>query len=169
MVVNWVTASEINNNYFDVERCEDGISFVKIGNVQGAGNSNETKMYSLIDKKPDPKNYYRLKQVDFDGKYTYSGIIALSKQNKNDNLSVYPNPATNELNFYLNVLNSSTPVKISLINSQGKEIYKNQFQPSIIGSVSEAIMLPKEVSEGVYLLVAKNADNYFYKKVIILH
>jgi hypothetical protein len=88
----WSTASEIDNNYFSIERSQDAISFEEILRMTGAGNSNTTLYYSAIDY--DPYNgtaYYRLKQTDFDGKYTYSNIVAVDFE-KSFTFSIYPNP-----------------------------------------------------------------------------
>jgi hypothetical protein len=68
MSVEWTTTSEINNNYFVIEKSLDGINFTELGTVLGAGNSNITNKYSLMDDAPQQgNNYYRLKQFDFNG------------------------------------------------------------------------------------------------------
>ena len=75
----WATASETNNDYFSVEKSHDGSTFENIGNVAGAGFSNTLLPYSLIDDNPySDITYYRLKQTDFNGNFTYSDIISSS-------------------------------------------------------------------------------------------
>jgi Lamin Tail Domain len=75
ILMGWRTASERNNAHFTIERSSDGRSFSEIGRLAGAGNSNETKTYTFTDERPlRGLNYYRLKQTDFDGAYTYSPI-----------------------------------------------------------------------------------------------
>lgn len=75
----WSTASESNNSHFEIERSVNGTDFVKIGERKGAGNSSSVLNYSFIDNNPaSGTNYYRLKQVDFDGKFEYSDIQAAS-------------------------------------------------------------------------------------------
>jgi hypothetical protein len=70
VLLSWETATEINNDYFDVEWSMDGISFEKIGQVQGAGTTAEIQLHEFLHKKPvNGNNYYRLKQVDFDEKF----------------------------------------------------------------------------------------------------
>jgi len=77
-VLNWTTASEINNSRFYVEHSIDGYDFLTIGSVEGAGNSVEEIHYSFTDMDPvGGTNYYRLKQVDFDGQYEYTEIVIL--------------------------------------------------------------------------------------------
>jgi hypothetical protein len=71
--IEWSTASETNNDRFEVERSRDGITFEKIGEVDGAGSSTSVLAYSLVDGFPETGvNYYRVRQIDFDGTSTYS-------------------------------------------------------------------------------------------------
>lgn len=82
--LEWVTATEINNDHFTLERSVNGIDFEPIGSVKGAGNSSRTLNYLFVDERPlYGVSYYRLKQTDFDGKYSYSQIVAIriSKDN----------------------------------------------------------------------------------------
>ncbi|MBL0105287.1 MAG: hypothetical protein IPP51_16840 [Bacteroidetes bacterium] len=73
--LNWSTATETNNNYFTVERSGDGEHFEKVTTQRGAGNSSTTRTYEAVDEFPLPGySFYRLKQTDFDGHYTYSDI-----------------------------------------------------------------------------------------------
>ena len=104
VLVNWLTAAEINNDYFEVERSMDGQIFAAIGKVQGAGNSNSTLSYIYVDKTAAKAFaqtnalFYRIKQVDFDGKYAYSNTIKVTSTSKNEQHLVHitPNPFTNE-------------------------------------------------------------------------
>lgn len=84
-LLEWSTASEINNNYFEIERSIDGQDFEYIGEIQGKGNSSSNINYQFIDEYPKQTiNYYRLKQVDYDGLFEYSKIIAIQSINKNN-------------------------------------------------------------------------------------
>jgi hypothetical protein len=88
----WTTASEINNNYFSIEHSQDAIHFIGILRISGAGNSNTKLYYSAIDSNPyNGISYYRLKQIDVDGNYTYSNIIA-ADIDKPFAFTIYPNP-----------------------------------------------------------------------------
>jgi hypothetical protein len=73
--LSWATASELNNNYFDVQKSANGIDFVSVTEVAGAGTTNEIQNYDYIDFEVWPMAYYRLKQVDFDGQFEYSSVI----------------------------------------------------------------------------------------------
>ena len=75
-VLNWSTASEINNDYFVIEKSTDAINFFPIATVQGNGNSNTVLSYTYTDETPNyATTYYRLKQVDFDGKFEYFNVV----------------------------------------------------------------------------------------------
>ena len=78
ILLKWTTASEINNDYFTIEKSNTDIDFEILTNVRGAGNSSQLLNYSYIDYNPyNGINYYRLKQTDYDGQYSYSEIIAI--------------------------------------------------------------------------------------------
>lgn len=100
--LNWQTASENNNHHFDIESSSNGKVFEKIGRVEGAGNSSTTKTYKFIDGSPlAGTSYYRLKQTDIDGRFTYSKIINIKRETGNL-VSIYPNPASNVVNLQTN-------------------------------------------------------------------
>jgi len=90
--LEWLTASELNNEAFEVERSKDGFDFSLIARISGAGTTTEQKEYALIDEQPlSGLSYYRLKQIDFDGTFTYSGLVSVRRGD--DPFTVYPNPA----------------------------------------------------------------------------
>ncbi len=95
--LEWITATETNNDYFEVERSLDGISFESIGSVDGLGTSIVSTTYEFLDVNPtmNKVNYYRLRQVDFDGSPAYSPVLAVN-MNSFESINVYPNP-TNSL------------------------------------------------------------------------
>jgi hypothetical protein len=90
--LNWVTASEINNAYFEVERSRDAQNWHSILKKEGAGNSSMLINYTANDRKPLPGiSYYRLKQVDFDGSYSHSDPVSVNFKGT-EIISIYPNP-----------------------------------------------------------------------------
>jgi len=106
--LSWTTATEENSDYFEVQRSWDGLSFQEIGRVQSAGNSNIMLNYNFTDTEVGLTNYYRLKQVDFDGAVEYSEIIRVNSECfepgiLSDIMEVYPNPAgrTDNMNVKL--------------------------------------------------------------------
>jgi len=97
--LTWQTASELNNSHFEVERSLDGNNFRQIGNVHGNGTSVYKIDYQFEDHNPVAQSYYRLKQVDYDGKFEYSDIISINSRNhKSDITSIFPNPISDILN-----------------------------------------------------------------------
>lgn len=93
VLLEWETATEINNSHFEIQRSADGRYYQTIGQVAGHGTASEVISYSFMDNQPlNGKNHYRLKQVDFDGSFEYSPIkqVELSGQS---HLIIYPNPA----------------------------------------------------------------------------
>ena len=99
IVLNWVTATEINNDYFSIEKLSDGNNWKEIGQINGSGDSNVENSYQYIDSSPhNGLNYYRLKQVDFDGRFTFSDIEAVSFETALvPSVQVYPNPVLDKL------------------------------------------------------------------------
>jgi hypothetical protein len=98
-LLNWTTASEEDNKGFDIERSSDGKRFNKIGFVAGNGTSLQRQTYEFLDKSPNEGTaYYRLKQVDFNGKFEYSKIVSISnKALVAKPLALYPNPVRDNL------------------------------------------------------------------------
>lgn len=135
VIVTWSTATEINNKGFEVERSIDGKTFDFIGFVKGMGNSNKVQNYQLTDANafkqfPVSVLFYRLKQVDFDGKFSYSNMVSVNNNVEITNgVSAYPNPFTNELNVSINAANNETAI-IEIMDIQGK----------IVASKSAAIL-----------------------------
>lgn len=98
--LNWTTASEINNDFFSVERSLDGRAFQSIGIVYGMGTSTESNHYYLLDDRPENGlSYYRLKQVDFDENFSYSNIVSANIE-KGNTFSIYPTIVENNLTIY---------------------------------------------------------------------
>ncbi len=96
--LNWVTTSETDNDYFVVEKSTNGVSFVALGVVDGAGNSTTEKAYQYFDNNINPGVvYYRLRQVRFDGTAAYSKIIALTRGDQTTTVNVFPNPSTSDI------------------------------------------------------------------------
>jgi len=98
-LLEWQTASEKNNAYFEIERSTDGRSFEKIGEVEGNGTTLEISNYQFIDENPSAINYYRLRQVDFDGQFEYSSLITIANKIEHKDISIYPNPFYDYLNI----------------------------------------------------------------------
>jgi hypothetical protein len=167
-VVNlfWSTASEINNDYFTVERSIDSKSFEIITTVKGAGNSNTVLKYSAIDNNP-PLGiiYYRLKQTDFDGTYKYSNVIAVKTNNKITNL-ILTQPYFNGKEIASNVINTGKEtLKVEIIDFTGAVVYYKVFE-----SLEEniALKLPADniVKNTSYIMRVRNSKEIVMKKFV---
>ncbi len=100
--LKWMTSTEINNDYFTIERSSDIEMWESILKIEGAGNSNAVLNYSTIDKEPlTGISYYRLKQTDFNGDFTYSDIEVINNKGLGE-IVVYPNPVKDVLNIKTN-------------------------------------------------------------------
>ncbi len=96
--LDWATASEQNNSHFEVETSRDANAFVSLGQVKGAGNSTQVSQYNFTHIKPlSGINYYRIRQVDKDGKSSLSQVIGLRAENSGKAPSLYPNPASDRV------------------------------------------------------------------------
>ncbi len=153
--LNWSTTNEINTASFDVEKSVDGQHFTKIGN-RLANNNSGTNSYSLFDNNPNTgDNFYRLKQNDLDGHYTYSTIIKLY-YGTNGFISIAPNPAKN----FVEVQTSGRVTEAVLLDVSGKRI--KSFGPAadkrypLIG-----------ISKGLYLLqLAIDGEVHVFKLLV---
>jgi len=127
--VNWKTTAEVNNSQFEIQRSvypESG--FLGIGTVDGAGNSGSVTNYEFKDNNDISQwTYYRLKQVDFDGSYTYSRIVSVQPFRLKLAVVTFPNPSSNEnIQFKVSGLNSPAAISVTVYDSKGFVIYKNE-------------------------------------------
>ncbi len=129
VLLEWKTETEINNDYFIVEKSKDGINFEKIGEVDSKGNSTTTQEYSLLDENPFlGKSYYRLQQVDLDGSFEYSEIKTIFIGGQYSDILIYPNPTDNKSGF--NILSNFTEqLDFILFDATGKKIMEKKINP----------------------------------------
>lgn len=99
VLLSWSTASELNNDFFTVLRTKDGQMWEPVLKIQGAGTSQETKSYEGVDESPyRGRSYYRLRQTDFDGGFTYSEMKSVKITGENElSVLVYPNPSQGQV------------------------------------------------------------------------
>lgn len=101
--LTWITANQINNQGFEIERSTDGIHFETLDFVVGAGTVQQKQFYQFTDYTPNLNgNFYRLKQVDFDGKFEYSVVKYAEFKNDLEQVTIYPNPSKNVINVEMN-------------------------------------------------------------------
>jgi hypothetical protein len=168
VVLHWKTASEINNRGFEIERSTDGRSFEKIGFVKGADKSNALRKYNLTDANAlatESVLYYRLKQLDFDGKYEYSAIVKVSREHRNaTGLEVFPNPYSTQssLSFTSTLFGRAT---IELMDLKG-EVLSRQIAEVSRGGNTIDIRDAHMMQAGVYIVkLTLNNETHFVKLV----
>jgi hypothetical protein len=164
--VLWSTASEINNSHFIVMRSTDGKNFVEVVKVNGAGNSTQVNSYRFADVDLKPATYYyRIKQVDFDGSFSYSTIKAI---NLNEDLkvnvnSVFPNPFNNEININL-VLAVEGIVKITVTDINGRNVSQQTFD-ALEGSNDLQIATANLINGVYFVQIESQGEKYTYKLI----
>ena len=148
----WTTASEINNNYFDIERAVNGYNWESIGQAEGHGTSMVTNNYFFTDNLegvvPEGTLYYRLKQVDYNGNFTYSIIRPVNFSSSIPDLAIYPNPSGNTLNVSWNNT-SNDPTTLRLMNITGITLYQ-EIIPGV-GKMQRQLDI-SSYANGTYLL-----------------
>ncbi|HYK45489.1 MAG TPA: T9SS type A sorting domain-containing protein [Parafilimonas sp.] len=151
VLLQWTTTSETNNDHFDIERSTNGTAFTKIATVKGSGNSTDLHTYQAWDASPfNGMNFYRIKQVDADGKYSISDTRSVTMVLKNYFLQVYPNPVRSEINFVLQNYPGSQ-VTATLTNLNGKIIHEEMIQVSQSANTYK-LNLRQKPAAGVYIL-----------------
>jgi hypothetical protein len=153
-VLNWATATEINNKGFEVERSLDGSNFKTIGFVEGNINSGSVKNYRFTDNRAlemfaGASVYYRLKQVDLDGNYSYSNIALLNTEEGSD-INLYPNPFNSTTGVYVNATEDAN-VTIEVKDIMGRSIALTT--ASVVkGGQYLTIEALSTVADGMYLV-----------------
>jgi len=164
----WSTASEVNNSHFIVERAEDGENFKAIGHVEGSAYSSIILNYDFVDNKPlDGGSYYRLVQVDFDGKTRYTNVIFVKTNcdNSGDIEQVFYNELSNEIviNFFNN---KDEDYNLSLYDISGKLILTESISANAYEN-QVSVKVSKELSSSIYLVNIRSNNETYNSKLII--
>ena len=156
-VLQWTTSAESNNDYFAIEESTNGKTFSETGRVKGVGNASVTNHYDFTDMDFNKGiTYYRLKQVDFDGKYAHSRIIAIDAPSAGD-IRFYPNPVQSALNIELPNLQGNW-VNARVINASGQEVIVRE--KAVVQNGRLNIPLGK-LPAGIYqVLITNDKVNY---------
>lgn len=155
--LDWKTASEENNSYFDIERSTDAITFNSIGKVLASANASNGSNYTFMDERPlDGTNFYRLKQMDKDGKFVYSAIQKVSFNHPL--ITVYPNPVNNIL--FIGSSAGNTLKQIAVTDELGKriidlyDINSRDYQLNMSG-----------LAKGIYFITINDGTKEVVKKI----
>lgn len=146
VLCSWTTATELNNDYFTVERSRDGLVFEAIGEIPGAGTSMSTHAYEWLDRAPHSGfSYYRLRQTDFDGTSSLSPVVAVWMEVPGTSLSVFPNPNNGSFTVLRNEAEGALPLE--LLDASGRVI-----RSWLIASGVEREALQIDEADGLYIL-----------------
>ncbi len=165
--LNWKTVQEINTASFDIERSNDAIGFKKIGNVNALGNSTIGIEYSFTDNNPlQGMNYYRLKQIDMDGKFIYTParLVIFDKLDAST-VKYYPNPTNGILTIELLIANSNEIRVVNICNEAGVVI--NQLKIAANAGSKMQIDLSK-YAKGIYFVQVKTATINSTQRIILI-
>ena len=170
--LNWITSTEINNDYFEIQNSINGIDFKTLASLKGAGNSVLNNYYDYIDENPSKNiNYYRLKQVDFDGNYSFSKVIIVDNilNNEINNLNIYPNPIKKDDNILvsINKISENEKIEISIFDINGKVCFLQTFVNLSDGGSRFLIPIKLNLEKGVYFIKINSNTIFENKKIII--
>jgi hypothetical protein len=169
-LLNWVTSSELNNAYFKVLRSVDGINFNQVGNnVKGAGTSNIKQSYTFENDITDIIKmgygvvYYKLVQVDIDGKQNDLPIVSITLTDDYSNLDIMPNPFSDQIEL-LTVSAKQENASVVIVDMQGRVVLETKVN-NVIGANSH-IVNTESLSKGIYFIKVTSGDNLIVKKML---
>jgi hypothetical protein len=165
VLVNWSTASETNNDYFAVESSFDAVVFNEVGRVKGSGNSNSILNYSLTDAQPlQGISYYRLKQVDFNGAYTYTDVQVVNRPTLWQNeVVVSPNPVTEVASLLIDPLVYAKPT-IELRDIQGRLV--KSYGMVEVRAFEQTKLNMQDVPAGLYFVYVQENGRVVTSRII---
>ncbi len=149
--INWSTAMEQNNEKFVIERSATGSEFTEIGSVKGAGNSTSVNEYSFVDAQPFAGlNYYRIKQVDLDGRYSHTKVVSVNMSHLSaTTITSYPNPVKDVVNIEIKAVRAEK-VTLELFDSKGARVMRRSIN-AMAGTNNTTLNL-STLGAGVYIL-----------------
>jgi len=165
----WETATEQNNDYFDIERSTDGVNYTELKRIKSKalrGNSSSNLKYNVTDENPIKGiSYYRLKQTDLDKKFQYSSIISIDFLSKESSISFFPNPNNGELFVnYINIENKDAILTIK--NTLNNIIYTGTVNADASNG-NKIFTMPEEMPPGIYFYNLLINDKSFTQKIIL--
>jgi hypothetical protein len=165
--LNWATASETNNDFFTVERSKDASLWEDALTVAGAGTSNVNNYYAATDNQPIPGNsYYRLKQTDYDGTFTYSDIVPVGCDTEQgfELIAVRPSQQDHEIMISFNATEGEQ-YYFNLFDARGRLI-KSLSEKAVAG-YNEIHVAINDAAQGIYMITLQNSEKYFGQKILL--
>lgn len=160
VTIKWSTATEENNDYFEILRSVDGSNFEVIATIDGNGNSNAMLYYQIDDNTAENGvNYYQLKQVDFDGKATLSNTIFVNISNLNE-VTVYPNPVQSGSDVTLN-FGLTVNAQVEIYDMSGRLLN------SVITNDSQVNIPTSQMQKGMYIIKVIEGEKIVVKRFLV--
>lgn len=162
--LQWQTANEIDSLGYQIERSLDGVNFSPIGKVNGGNNRDSLQQYVFKDDKPfEGADYYRLKQTDKNGRFTYSNVVSVVLDKTGKQYVIYPNPAANKST--IRVLANMKQAAVRLTDALGREVFLKSYGALNVG---EEIQVPLiGLSRGVYFLTVVSDTGIATQKIMV--
>ena len=134
--LSWKTASETNNEYFTIEKSQNGKDYVFVAQISGAGNSNSVISYKTFDQQPySGISYYRLKQTDINGENEYLGVVKIANIKTETEIKLYPNPLKDEnLKIEISGFNANEDINAKVFDIYGRLVYSENIKTAENGS-----------------------------------
>ncbi|MFK7924074.1 MAG: T9SS type A sorting domain-containing protein [Bacteroidia bacterium] len=166
--LNWTTARELNNNYFEVLRSEDGANWQIVGEVEGAGTTNIRTNYTFNDGFTKPNNvYYQLKQIDYDGSFEFSNVIRVELLNNiTDIMSVFPNPAEGFVQLRVIEQGDSQEFKYLFADQLGRIVKSGAVRTEYKGYNDFSIEI-SDLTTGIYIVKMTNGIQSWTEKLSV--
>lgn len=150
VILNWTTASEKNNAYFEVLKSDDGKNFYAIGQVSGSGTTQQVSHYQYNDADFGGQAYFRLKQVDYDGSTDYSHTVFVSTEKATRKPSFAPNPYTQGSTFNLFTYSGNEAATVNLYSINGQQILQTTGNDTYLQSAIQNKLASLEA--GLYIM-----------------
>ena len=166
-------ADSLWNDFFTVERSQNGLDYKSIGTIRGAGTTNKKHDYQFTDSKPiDGNSYYRLKQNDFDGKFEYFGPVAINYEKIENGgcvMKVYPNPCMGKCNVVMEGCDDSDKdyIEVEMLDASGVKVHSHIPIREQNGNFNFEIDTQNYLKPGVYVVRGANKNEVYNKKVIV--
>ncbi len=164
-LLKWVTASEIENDFYTLERASADMNFVEINQQQGAGTYSTTSKYSYLDREaPNGLSYYQLKQTDFDGTTVIVGVIEIQRSEPTfDIINIHPIPVLDNFELYIES-EENQAIEIQVINSIGELMIVKSIE--VTNAVNKIEVDVSTLAGGIYVISAIAGENTVSQKII---
>ncbi len=173
VVLDWRTVSEIDTDFFEIERSEDGENFTAIGQVKASGTTTAAIDYTFTDATPlKEQGYYRLRLVRLDGTFIYSSTILVQDRSPiASSFRVYPNPAArgHELTIKISNMPESEEVTFRITDATGKLVYTQRVQTDAFGGLDFTLPVHASLTPGIYNLTVAGSSKTLTRKLVVAH